>query len=108
GTGARVGLDVPKQLIKIAGKTILEHTLDAFESHPGIDEIMVMMAAGYCQAAELLVARGGYRKVTRVLDGGAERSETTMKAIDALSAPGQPTADCNVLFHDAVRPLIEP
>ncbi len=32
--GTRVGLDIPKQLIKIAGKTILEHTLDAFEAHP--------------------------------------------------------------------------
>ena len=26
GVGTRVGLDIPKQLIKIAGKTILEHT----------------------------------------------------------------------------------
>jgi 2-C-methyl-D-erythritol 4-phosphate cytidylyltransferase len=108
GTGERVGLDVPKQLIKIAGKTILEHTLDTFESHPGIDEILIVMTAGFTAAAEGLVASGGYRKVVRVLDGGAERSESTSKAIDALNARGQPAADCNVIFHDAVRPLVEP
>ena len=51
GTGSRVGLDIPKQLLKIAGKTILEHTLDAFESHPDIDEILVMMAAGHIEEA---------------------------------------------------------
>ena len=33
GVGARVGLDIPKQLIKIAGRTILEHTLAALQSH---------------------------------------------------------------------------
>lgn len=108
GTGARVGLDLPKQLIKIAGKTILEHTLDVFESHPDIDEILIVMAVGFTAAAEELVASGGYRKVVQVLDGGAERSESTSKAIDVLSARGQPAADCNVVFHDAVRPLVEP
>src|SRR5215469_2751548 len=107
GTGARVGLDIPKQLLKIAGKTILEHTLDAFESHPDIDEILVMMAAGHTEEAQRLVSQGGYRKVGRVLEGGAQRSDTTCTAIGVLSA-GQPGADCLVLFHDAVRPLIDP
>ena len=44
GTGSRLGLTIPKQLLKIAGKTIIEHTLDAFEAHADIDEILVMMA----------------------------------------------------------------
>jgi ribitol-5-phosphate 2-dehydrogenase (NADP+) / D-ribitol-5-phosphate cytidylyltransferase len=108
GTGARIGLDIPKQLLKIAGKTILEHTLDAFESHPGIDEILVMMAVGHVPEAQRLVTRGGYRKVSRVLGGGAERAASTAKAIAALSDAHQASGDCNVLFHDAVRPLIEP
>jgi 2-C-methyl-D-erythritol 4-phosphate cytidylyltransferase len=107
GTGSRVGLDIPKQLLKIAGKTILEHTLDAFESHPDIDEILVMMAAGHTEEAQRLVSQGGYRKVGRVLEGGAQRTDTTCTAIEVLSA-ARPGADCHVLFHDAVRPLIDP
>ncbi|HEY5985520.1 MAG TPA: IspD/TarI family cytidylyltransferase, partial [Streptosporangiaceae bacterium] len=108
GTGARVGLDIPKQLLKIAGKTIIEHTLDAFESHPDVDEILVMMAAGHTAEVQRLVDRCGYRKVVQVLEGGAERIGSTAKAVEALSERFGPGKDCNVLFHDAVRPLIEP
>ena len=32
GTGTRVGLDIPKQLIKIAGKPIIEHTIAALQT----------------------------------------------------------------------------
>ena len=108
GTGARIGLDIPKQLLKIAGKTILEHTLDAFEAHPAVDEILVVMAVGHAPEAQRLVTRGGYRKVSQVLDGGADRAASTAKAIAALDQSHPPGWDGNVLFHDAVRPLIEP
>ena len=108
GTGSRLGLTVPKQLLKIAGKTIIEHAIDAFEAHPDIDEILVMMAVGYTAQAQQLVDRGGYRKVMRVIDGGAERVESTAKAIKALAERYGPDTDCNVLFHDSVRPLLEP
>ena len=108
GTGSRLGLTTPKQLLKIAGKTIIEHAIDAFETHPDIDEILVMMAVGHTAQAQRLIDKGGYRKVVRVLDGGAERIESTAKAIEALAARYGPATDCNVLFHDAVRPLLEP
>jgi 2-C-methyl-D-erythritol 4-phosphate cytidylyltransferase len=94
GTGARIGLDIPKQLLKIAGKTILEHTLDAFEFHPDIDGIIVVMASGHLTATERLIKGGGYRKVTRVLEGGADRVASTAKAITALSEAGPRGEDC--------------
>jgi ribitol-5-phosphate 2-dehydrogenase (NADP+) / D-ribitol-5-phosphate cytidylyltransferase len=101
GVGTRVGLDIPKQLIKIAGKTILEHTLVAFQAHPMVDEIVVMMAAGHLDAVRAMVRNGGYDKVTQVLEGSAEgRNGTTLLALDAIHP------DCPVLFHDAVRPLL--
>jgi 2-C-methyl-D-erythritol 4-phosphate cytidylyltransferase len=96
-----VGLDIPKQLIKIAGKTILEHTLAAFQAHPMVDQIVVMMAAGHLDAVRAMVRRGGYDKVTQVLEGSEEgRNGTTLLALDAIPH------DCPVLFHDAVRPLV--
>jgi ribitol-5-phosphate 2-dehydrogenase (NADP+) / D-ribitol-5-phosphate cytidylyltransferase len=107
GTGTRVGLDTPKQLLKIAGKTILEHALDAFEAHPGVEEILLVMVAGGVETAERLVAAGGYRKVTEVIEGGQERAESTRRAIAALTGRMAAGTDCNVLFHDAVRPLVE-
>lgn len=100
GVGTRVGLDIPKQLIKVAGKTILEHTLAAFQAHPMVDEIVVMMAPGHLDAVRAMVRGGGYDKVTSILEGAETRNGTTLRALAALPD------DCPVLFHDAVRPLV--
>lgn len=101
GVGARIGLDIPKQLLKVAGKTILEHSLIALHEHPLVDEIVVMMAPGHLDAVHEIVRNGGYQKVSAILEGGATRNETTLKALAGIGE--QP---CNVLFHDAVRPLV--
>ena len=100
GVGTRVGLDIPKQLIKIAGRTILEHTLAAFQAHPMVDEIVVMMAPGHLDAVRAMIRSGGYAKVTRVLEGAETRNGTTLKALAEIPDGAR------VLFHDAVRPLV--
>lgn len=107
GTGTRIGLDLPKQLLKIAGKTIIEHALDAFEAHPQISEILVVMAPAHVEAARQLIAQAGYAKVTQVLEGGEDRTGSTRRAIAVLSGRLGRGDDCNVLFHDAVRPLLD-
>ena len=42
GTGSRTGLNIPKQFYKINNKTILEYSINAFESHNSINEIIVV------------------------------------------------------------------
>lgn len=101
GVGVRIGLDIPKQLIKVAGKTILEHALIALHSHPMVDEVKIMMAPGHLDAVRSIVKAGGYDKVTDVLEGGETRNDTTLRALDSLGDD-----ECHVLFHDAVRPLV--
>jgi ribitol-5-phosphate 2-dehydrogenase (NADP+) / D-ribitol-5-phosphate cytidylyltransferase len=101
GVGARVGLSIPKQLIKIAGRTILEHTLATLHDHPLVDEIVIMMAPGHLDAVRAIVSAGGYTKVTQILEGAETRNGTTVRALDAIKDP-----DTKVLFHDAVRPLL--
>lgn len=101
GTGTRVGLSIPKQLIKIAGKTILEHTVAAFQASRNIDEIVILMTPGHLDPVRAIVDAGGYDKVTQILEGGETRNETTSRALAALGDD-----ECNVLFHDAVRPLV--
>jgi ribitol-5-phosphate 2-dehydrogenase (NADP+) / D-ribitol-5-phosphate cytidylyltransferase len=104
GVGARVGLGVPKQLIKVAGRAIMDHTLAAFDRHPAVDEIIVMMARGHLDAVRELARSANYTKVTAILEGAETRSGTTMRALAHLDD----VDDCNVLFHDAVRPLVTP
>lgn len=103
GVGTRVGLDLPKQLIKIAGRPIMEHTLAILDQHPDVDEVIVMMAPGHLDAVHAIVRSGGYRKVTQILEGAGTRNDTTLRALDALG-----DEDCKVLLHDAVRPLVSP
>ncbi len=101
GTGTRVGLHIPKQLVKVAGKTILEHTLDVFEDAEEIDEIVVLMAPGFLAEAEAIVGPA-HPKVTTVVEGGETRNDSTRIALSVLGEE-----ECNVLFHDAVRPLVD-
>jgi ribitol-5-phosphate 2-dehydrogenase (NADP+) / D-ribitol-5-phosphate cytidylyltransferase len=101
GVGNRVGLSIPKQLLKIAGRTILEHTLSVFEEHPMVDEIIVMMAPGHLDAVRSMTRSGGYSKVTQILEGGETRNETTVRALAAVGPD-----DSKVVLHDAVRPLV--
>ncbi|WP_394814771.1 SDR family NAD(P)-dependent oxidoreductase [Streptomyces millisiae] len=106
GTGQRVGLSIPKQLIKIAGKAVIEHTLAVFEESADIDDVIVLMAPGYAGDVERLIAKSGLTKVSRVVEGGATRNETTRRAIEVLGEGLAEGEDRNVLFHDAVRPLL--
>jgi len=103
GVGTRVGLDIPKQLIKVAGKTILEHSLSVIHAHPAVDDVKIMMAPGHLDAVRAIVKAGGYDKVSDILEGGETRNDTTLRALDSLGPD-----ECHVLFHDAVRPLLAP
>lgn len=106
GTGQRVGLSIPKQLLKIAGKPLIEHTLSVFEQAEDIDEVLVLMTPGYVPEVEKIVEKAGLTKVRRVLEGGASRNATTENAIAALSEGLADGEERYVLFHDAVRPLL--
>jgi len=101
GMGVRIGLDIPKQLLKVAGKTLLEHTLATLHGHPLVDEVVVMMAPGHLDAVRAIVRDGAYPKVSQILEGGETRNETTQRALAALG-----DEESHVLFHDAVRPLL--
>jgi len=107
GVGQRLGAGMPKQLLTLGGRTLIERCVAAFEAAPGVDEILVVMARGYTgQVRELLA---GYRKVTAVIEGGATRPESTRAALAAVAGGGglADRADCGVLLHDAARPLVD-
>lgn len=107
GVGSRVGLDIPKQLIKVAGKTLLEHTLITLHDHPDVTEVIVMMTPGHTDAVREITRGDAYPKVTAILEGGDTRNATTQRAIDHLLA-GADGAEVRILLHDAVRPLVTP
>lgn len=103
GSGVRLGGSTPKQLQLLAGRTLLEHCVAAFDTAPGVDEIVVVMPADLIAEATRILD-GRYRKVSQIIAGGTDRPGSTSRAIDLLS---RADADCNVLFHDAARPLVD-
>ncbi len=103
GIGQRVGAALPKQLLRLGGRTLVEHCVAAFEQAPGVDEILVVMAAGYVEQVRDMLAEGGFSKVTGVIAGGMARSDSTRVALGAIGG----SSDCAVLLHDAARPLVD-
>jgi 2-C-methyl-D-erythritol 4-phosphate cytidylyltransferase len=89
GSGERLGAEVPKALVPVAGRTLLEWSLAALAAVPALEQIVVALPPG-------TPAPPG---VTGV-EGGAVRSESVRRAL-AASAGGDP-----VLVHDAARPLL--
>jgi 2-C-methyl-D-erythritol 4-phosphate cytidylyltransferase len=104
GTGQRIGAALPKQLLRLGGRTLIEHCVAAFEQAPGVDEILVVMAGGYVEQVGALLASGGFAKVSGVIAGGVARSDSTRAALAALAGGGD---DQGVLLHDAARPLVD-
>lgn len=102
GVGSRSGLGTPKQFFKVAGKTVIEHTVNVFDNHGLIDEIAIVTNPLYNREIEDMVIRNKWKKVKKILAGGNERYESSLAAIDAYASD----PECCLIFHDAVRPLI--
>lgn len=102
GVGSRANLSTPKQFFKVAGKTVLEHSVDAFERNPNIDEIAIVINEMYVHEVESIILRNKWQKTRKLLRGGNERYESSLAAINAYD--DEP--ESNLIFHDAVRPLI--
>ncbi|WP_321516480.1 2-C-methyl-D-erythritol 4-phosphate cytidylyltransferase [Marinifilum fragile] len=102
GSGKRMGTSLPKQFLKIADKPIIQHSIEAFENHPNIDEICIIINADYHKEINDLVADKNYNKVRYVLSGGKERSDSSLAAIKAYERE----QNVYLIFHDAVRPFV--
>jgi 2-C-methyl-D-erythritol 4-phosphate cytidylyltransferase len=104
GIGKRMGAQINKQYLLLAGKPIVAHTLLVLEDAPFIDEIYVIVPEAeipYCR--EHVVERYDLTKVRGIVAGGAERQNSVMNGLRALTGAD---VDDLVLIHDGVRPFI--
>ena len=101
GTGSRYGADIPKQFVKIAGKTILEHTIEVFEKADRIDDIIIVITPEYRTMAEEILLKNNYKKVSKLLNGGEIRKESSYIGISSIEDD-----EANVLIHDCARPFL--
>ncbi len=100
GEGKRLGAAVPKQLLDVGGRTILERSISAFVGHSRVDDVIVVLPAA------MVSASAGWMKTTpapavRIVAGGARRQDSVANAFASVS----PDSDV-VLVHDAARPFV--
>lgn len=100
GIGSRMRADRPKQYLELAGRALLEHTLDCFLDHPRLQGLVVSLAADDPFWAALPCA--GDPRIVRA-EGGAERADSVLGGLLCLAELGAQPDDW-VLVHDAARP----
>lgn len=99
GSGTRFNKTKPKQYFKIAGKTILEHSVAKFANL--VDEIFVVVANDDDHVKQL-----EFPKNTTILKCGSDTRKASTK--NALNIIGKKSEDYNILIHDACRPFVSP
>jgi 2-C-methyl-D-erythritol 4-phosphate cytidylyltransferase len=103
GRGTRVGGDCPKQYLPLAGRPLIEHTLERLAAHPRIAGLLVILSASDAHWHALKLPEG---KPILTTIGGAERSDSVLAGLEAL--PSEVKSDDFVLVHDAARPCTRP
>lgn len=101
GRGLRMGAEKPKQYLKVAGKTLLEHSIAPLLAHEKISKVVVVLAKDDPYWRTLPIAK--HHKII-VTQGGSERCHSVSNGLEALQAYAYP--DDWVLIHDAARPLL--
>lgn len=104
GRGRRIGADVPKAFLSLAGEPIVVRALRPFEACPQVHRLVVVVPEGLQARAEAMFAAAGVTKLEAVIAGGPERLHSVARALQAIA----PEAADILLVHDGVRPFVTP
>ncbi len=103
GAGKRMQSAVAKQYMLLNGKPILWYALNVFEKSKYIHQVILVVGAGeipFCQKD--IVDKYGFKKVIKVVEGGAERYLSVWEGLKCL----KPEANNYVFVHDGARPFV--
>lgn len=101
GSGKRMGKSMNKVFLDLDGYPVLFHSIRAFQEHPAVDEIILVLKAEEIDHYQQEFSGFGFDKVRRIVAGGAERMDSVSQGLGALD----PTSEL-VLIHDGARPLV--
>lgn len=101
GSGTRLGAKTTKQQIEICGKSVVCHTITAFESCPYIDEIIIAAKSGEVEIYREMIKKYSFKKIRAVVVGGEDRQSSAFRAFSKISDDIK-----FVAIHDAARCLI--
>ena len=104
GASTRMGQDIPKQFLTVNEKPIIAYTMEAFQYHPEIDEILVVCLDEWQPMLKAYARQFNISKLIRTVPGGATGQESIHKGIMSLAEDH----DVNdlILIHDGNRPYV--
>ncbi len=91
---------MPKQLVALGGRTVLQRSVSAFAEHAAVTSIVVVLPSDLVADGAALV--GPTRRPCRIATGGARRQDSVAAGL-AATPPGIDV----VLVHDAARPFVD-
>lgn len=101
GNSTRMGMKISKQFISIMDKTVIEHTLSAFESCKLINEVVVVSREQDIEKIKAIAVSDNFKKVKNVVAGGNTRGESVSNGINAAFVH-----TTHFAIHDGARPMI--
>ena len=99
GKGTRMGTNVDKLFLEVAGRPVVAHTWQRFNDAKCIDEIIVVVRDGMQSTFAEVAALYQFKKRFRIVAGGAERQDSVWNGLEALSKESE-----IVSIQDAARP----
>jgi 2-C-methyl-D-erythritol 4-phosphate cytidylyltransferase len=101
GGSRRMGFD--KLFALIAGKSVLAHSVDAFERADSVAEIILVALPDRQDEVEKILRGENFKKVRSIVAGGGRRQDSVSAGLERLDESAH-----YVAVHDAARPLITP
>ena len=105
GVGKRMGMDIPKQFIMVDGKPIIIYTLESFQAHPDVDQILVVCKEGWDETLWGYVHQYKLDKVKWIIKGGTLGQYSINNGVQFLK--DHCDDDDIVVIHDGIRPLVD-
>lgn len=104
GIGSRMHQELPKQFMHVDNKPLIVHTMQRFESHPGIDSIMVVTLESWVDVLEVYARQFGITKLKWVIPGGETGQDSIRLGLEELARTL--SEDETVMIHDGNRCLV--
>jgi 2-C-methyl-D-erythritol 4-phosphate cytidylyltransferase len=101
GRGTRMGPDIDKLFLEVAGRPVIAHTWARFDAAPLIDEVVLVVRAGMESAFQEIGATLGLKKPYCLTVGGAERQDSVWNGLQSVNSGAEVVA-----IHDGARPCV--
>lgn len=104
GAGQRMHNEIPKQFLNVNDKPVIMYTLEAFQTHPNIDGIVVVCIEGWEAILRAYCRQYKITKLENIVVGGTNGQDSIRNGV--MDIASRHNGDDLILIHDAIRPMV--